>query len=166
MSRNTTALQRRSGRRAKGTHASTHKRKTTLPLTSLLPNRHSFTPRHKCSPERCECELASISARVQPKRQRFESSTVRSDIIKIPFSAHTILCVHRAIPHTQTTAMWVLTSSRRLLSLTGVSRGGLSFLASGFEDAVLVLCFLEGFSWFAVKKKRQGSMGWSLGLFT
>jgi len=51
--------------------------------------------------------------------------------------------------------MWVLTSRRRLLSLTAAPSGWLSFLGSGFEDAVLMLCFLEGLSWFAAKKTKE-----------
>lgn len=52
------------------------------------------------------------------------------------------------------TAMWFLTSRRRLLSLTVLPSGRLSFLGSGLEDAALLTCFLEVFSGFARKNTK------------
>lgn len=52
-------------------------------------------------------------------------------------------------------AVCSLTSRRRLLSLTVEPIGKLSFLGSWLEDTVLLMRFLEPFSWFAVKDKRE-----------
>lgn len=39
--------------------------------------------------------------------------------------------------------------------MTVVPIGRLSFLDSGLEDAVLMMCFLEAFSWFAIKIEKE-----------
>ena len=67
-------------------------------------------------------------------------------------------CTHthtRAHTRTHKTAIWFLTSRRRLLSLTVLPSGRLSFLGSGLEDAVLLTCFLEVFSGLARKNKNK-----------
>lgn len=57
--------------------------------------------------------------------------------------------------HTETAGIRFLTSKRRPLSLTVVPSGRLSFLGSGLEDDVLMMCFLEVFSWLTVIKRKK-----------
>lgn len=64
-------------------------------------------------------------------------------------------CKHRKIPQDTHAKNSFLTSSKRLLSLTVLPGGRLSFLGSGLEGAGVVMCFLEVLSWFAIRHKRQ-----------
>lgn len=68
--------------------------------------------------------------------------------------------MNKGCTHTyKKTAIWFLTSRRRLLSLTVLPSGRLSFLGSGLEDAELLTCFLEVFSGFARKNTKTKRIG-------
>lgn len=62
---------------------------------------------------------------------------------------------HNKYTAVHTTTIWFLTSRRRLLSLTAVPSGALSFLGSGLEGAELMTCFRGVFSWLAIWKGKK-----------
>lgn len=112
---------------------------------------------------------------MQPKRQRYDNSIVKSDINKTALGQY-LPYIHILYNflfkkeifhkmHIQTTAMWFLTSRRRLLSLTPVPSGKLSLPGSGLEDAVLMVCFLEVFSGFTIKNKNKTVNGLEQGIY-